>query len=101
MFRLKKEAQKTKEFLSAANTGEMEVQALTPDHDFETSISRKLFEELSKDIIEKAEDVLDNLFKSSDFKKSMIDDVIIIGGASRIPVMQKMLVDFFDGKVLN
>ena len=98
MIRLRKEAQKVKESLSNANAVEFEVSALAPNKDFEITITREKFEKLAEPIIEQAYDILNNLFAASDTSRKAIDDILIVGGSSRIPAMQKMLEKFFDGK---
>ena len=76
------------------------IDGLSNGIDFEITVTRDEFEKLAKPTIDRAKKVLDNLFDTTKVNKKFIDEVIIVGGGSRIPVMQDMLKNFF-GKELN
>ena len=64
------------------------MQNLVGGEDLEMTVTRAQFEELSKQIIERAKSVLANLFESSGIAKASIEDVIVVGGCSRVPAIQ-------------
>lgn len=69
--------------------------------DFVHTISRSLFENLSKEIFERCFTPLDRAIAASGFSKDEFDEVIIVGGSTRIPMIRKMLSEYFGGKELN
>merc|ERR1712020_31808 len=69
--------------------------------DFYTSITRARFEELCADLFRGTLDPVEKALRDAKMEKSAIDDVVLVGGSTRIPKVQKLLSDFFNGKDLN
>lgn len=64
--------------------------------DFDTKITRAKFEELNKDFFRRSVDQVEKCLTDSGMLKNDIDDVVLVGGSTRIPKVQKLLQDFFD-----
>merc|ERR1712112_226218 len=78
-----------------------EIDSLFEGIDFYTSISRARFEELCSDLFKGTLEPVEKALRDSKMDKSSIDDVVLVGGSTRIPKVQKLLSDFFNGKDLN
>merc|ERR1712228_812887 len=68
---------------------------------FYTSITRARFEELCSDLFKGTLEPVEKAMRDAKLDKSSINDVVLVGGSTRIPKIQKLLVDFFNGKELN
>jgi len=99
--RLRTQCEKAKRTLSAAHQTVIECEALAEGEDFSISISRAKFEELCIDYFKKCMPPVEQVLKDSDTSKAKIDEIVLVGGSTRIPKIQTMLSDFFNGKVLN
>lgn len=100
MRRLRTACERAKRTLSSAASASIEVDSLYEGIDFNTSISRARFEELCMDIFKQTLDTVDKVLLDSGVSKSGIDDVVLVGGSTRIPKIQTMLSDYFNGKEL-
>lgn len=89
--------EKVKCTLSSTTKASFVLKALS----IEMKISRPKFELLNKDLFEKTIDLVDEVLTKANLKKCEIDDIILVGGSSRIPKIQCLLTEFFDGKHLN
>ena len=99
--RLKEHCEKAKRELSYKNETEIEVESIAKGKDLYLRITRAKFEELCKDLFNLCkEPILEVLEKSGD-EKSDIDEVVLVGGSTRIPKIQSILKEFFYGKELN
>ena len=99
--RLKEHCEKTKRELSYKNEVEIEVESIANGKDLYLRITRAKFEELCKDIFNLCkEPILEVLEKSGD-NRSDIDEIVLVGGSTRIPKIQSILKEFFYGKELN
>ena len=78
----------------------MEIDSLSQGIDFYTSITKARFEELCSDLFRKTLDPVEKALRDSGLDKSKIDDVVLVGGSTRIPKVKKLLTDYFDGKEL-
>ena len=87
--------------LSAAHQAPIECETLMEGEDFNTQITRAKFEELCMDLFRKCMPPVENVLKDSGLSKGQIHEVVLVGGSTRIPKVQQMLSDFFNGKVLN
>ncbi|KAK7340326.1 hypothetical protein VNO77_21028 [Canavalia gladiata] len=67
---------------------------------FNSSISRRKFEELNKDHFDKCMQLVKQCLRDAKMDKSSVDDIVLVGGSTRIPKIQQLLRDFFDGKDL-
>lgn len=99
--RLKMACEKLKKTLSSSATGTIELDALFDGIDYQSSLSKARLDEMSADLYKKCMDCVDKAIRDSNLDKSQIDDVVIVGGSSRIPKVQQMLSDYFNGKELS
>lgn len=101
MRRLRTQCEKAKRILSSAHQAEIECETLFEGEDFSTTISRAKFEELCIDLFRKCMPPVENVLKDADLGKGQVHEVVLVGGSTRIPKVQSMLSDFFNGKQLN
>merc|ERR1712160_210260 len=99
--RLRTQCEKAKRILSAAHQAPIECETLAEGEDYNTNISRAKFEELCMDLFRKCMPPVENVLKDSGIGKGQIHEIVLVGGSTRIPKIQSMLSDFFNGKVLN
>jgi len=99
--RLRTQCEKAKRILSSAHQAPIECETLAEGEDFNTTISRAKFEELCMDLFRKCMPPVENVLKDSGLAKGQIHEVVLVGGSTRIPKIQQMLSDFFNGKTLN
>ncbi|XP_057436411.1 heat shock cognate 70 kDa protein-like [Lotus japonicus] len=98
--RLRSVCEKAKRTLSFASDTIIEVDALFESTDLFSTITRAKFEELNIDLFKKCMEIVERCLEDSKMDKSDIDDVVLVGGSSRIPKVQELLKDFFKGKEL-
>ncbi|CAL9150681.1 unnamed protein product [Musa hybrid cultivar] len=98
--KLKIACEKAKRTLSSTNRATIEIDSLFEDSDFSSTITRTLFEELNDDLITKCADTVKKCLRDAKMDKSSIHDVVLIGGSTRIPRVQQLLQELFDGKEL-
>jgi len=101
MRRLRTQCEKTKRILSSAHQSEVYCETLAEGEDFNTTISRAKFEELCLPHFRKCMQPLEQVLKDADVGKGQVHEVVLVGGSTRIPKIQSMLQDFFNGKSLN
>merc|ERR1712165_306055 len=99
--RLRTACERAKRTLSASAQASIEIDSLFEGTDFYTSITRARFEELCADLFRGTLDPVEKALRDAKMDKSAIDDVVLVGGSTRIPKIQKLLSDFFNGKELN
>ena len=99
--RLKIACERLKRTLSSTATANLEVDSLFDGKDFYSSITRARFEEICSDIFKRAMDPVENVLRDAKMDKGSIDEIILVGGTTRIPKVQQLLSDFFNGKELN
>merc|ERR1711906_93154 len=99
--RLRTQCEKAKRTLSSAHQTVIECETLAEGEDFTYNMSRAKFEELCIDLFRKYMPPVENVLKDSDMSKGQIHEIVLVGGSTRIPKIQTMLSDFFNGKVLN
>ncbi|KAF8718735.1 hypothetical protein HU200_025036 [Digitaria exilis] len=98
--RLKTACERAKRMLSSTAQTTIEVDSLHDGIDFCTIITRSRFEELNKDLFDKCMKAVEKCLQDAKMDKSSIHDVVLVGGSTRIPQVQSMLRDFFQGKEL-
>jgi len=98
--RLRTACDKAKRTLSFAVTANIEVDSLFEGIDFCSSINRAKFEELNMDLFEECLNTVQKCFTDAKMNKRSVHDVVVVGGSSRIPKIQQLLQDFFEGKDL-
>lgn len=101
MRRLRTEAVHAKQILSSAIVATVVVDALIDGIDFHTEITRIKFEELCTDRFTAAVQLVERALKDAKMDKLAIDEVVLVGGSTRIPKIQSMLQNYFCGKPLN
>jgi L1 cell adhesion molecule like protein len=99
--RLRTQCEKAKRTLSAAHQTTIECETLKGGEDFSFTLSRAKFEELCQSDFQKCMPPVENVLKDSQVAKGKIDEIVLVGGSTRIPKIQAMLSDFFGGKTLN
>ena len=100
MRRLRTACEKAKRTLSFASVTNVEVDALFKGVDFSSSITRAKFEEINMDLFDECMEIVEKCLSDAKIDKSRVDDVVLVGGSSRIPKVQQLLQDFFKGKEL-
>ena len=99
--RLKEHCEKAKKKLSQHDEVEIEVESIAKGKDLYLKITRAKFEDLCKNIFEKCKLPLEEVLKDSNCKPQDVDEIVLVGGSTRIPKIQQMLKDYFYGKELN
>jgi L1 cell adhesion molecule like protein len=99
--RLRTACERAKRTLSSVTSTTVEVDSLMEGEDFSMKISRAKFEELCGDLFEGCLTPVAKCLKDSGINKSDVDDVVLVGGSTRVPKIQSLLEAFFDGKELN
>merc|ERR1719377_379107 len=97
----RKEVEKTKRALSSTHQARLEIEALFDGEDFSESLTRARFEELCGDLFKKTLGPVKNVMDDSGLKKTQVDEVVLVGGSTRIPKIQQLIKDFFNGKEPN
>ncbi|RCK54892.1 glucose-regulated [Candida viswanathii] len=96
--KLKREAEKAKRTLSSQMSTRVEIDSFVDGIDFSETLSRAKFEELNIGAFRKTLKPVEQVLKDGGVKKSDIDDIVLVGGSTRIPKVQELLENFFDGK---
>ncbi|KAG5898441.1 hypothetical protein JTB14_036523 [Gonioctena quinquepunctata] len=99
--RLRTAAERAKRTLSSSTEAALEIDALYEGIDFYTKISRARFEELNADLFKSTLLPVEKALKDAQISKSKVDDVVLVGGSTRIPKIQSLLQNYFNGKTLN
>jgi L1 cell adhesion molecule like protein len=99
--RLRTACERAKRTLSSSTQASIEIDALYEGIDFYTSITRARFEELCADLFRGTLDPVEKSLRDAKMDKAQIDEIVLVGGSTRIPKVQKLLQDFFNGKELN
>ena len=99
--RLRTACERAKRTLSSAAQANIEIDSLFEGIDFYTSITRARFEELCSDLFKGTLEPVEKALRDSKLDKSAINEIVLVGGSTRIPKVQKLLQDFFNGKELN
>jgi L1 cell adhesion molecule like protein len=99
--RLRTASEKAKRTLSSTAQTSVEIDSLYEGVDFYTSITRARFEELNADLFRKCMEPVEKVIKDAKMDKTTVDEIVLVGGSTRIPKIQQMLSDFFNGKELN
>jgi heat shock protein 1/8 len=100
MRRLRTAAEKAKRTLSASTTAAIEIDSLYEGIDFNFTLTRAKFEDLCADFFKATMVPMEKVLKDAKISKSQVDDIVLVGGTTRIPKIQSILSDFFGGKEL-
>merc|ERR1711863_112637 len=98
---LRTACERAKRTLSASAQANIEIDSLFEGIDFYTSITRARFEELCSDLFCGTLEPVEKAMRDAKMDKSAIHDIVLVGGSTRIPKIQKLISDFFNGKDLN
>jgi len=96
--RLRTACERAKRTLSSSHQASIEIDSFFEGVDFFTSLSRARFEELNMDLFRKTMDPVEKVLRDSKIAKNRVHDVVLVGGSTRIPKVQTMLQEFFNGK---
>lgn len=99
--RLRTSCERAKRTLSSSAQTSIEIDSLFEGIDFYTSITRARFEELCADLFRSTLDPVEKVLKDAKLDKSQVDEIVLVGGSTRIPKVQKLVSDFFNGKEPN
>ena len=99
--RLRTVCERAKRTLSSATQATIEVDSLFEGHDFQTTLTRAKFESLCEPFFRRTIAPLDGLIRDAKMDKGQIDEIIMVGGSSRIPKIRQLLSEYFGGKKLN
>jgi len=99
--KLRRETEKAKRALSSVHQVKVEIEGLINGEDLSETLTRAKFEELNIDLFRKTLGPLGNVLKDSGLKKNEIHEVVLVGGSTRIPKVQELIKDFFNGKEPN
>uniref|UniRef100_A0A8C4QIE5 Heat shock cognate 70 n=1 Tax=Eptatretus burgeri TaxID=7764 RepID=A0A8C4QIE5_EPTBU len=99
--RLRTACERAKRTLSSSTQASIEIDSLYEGTDFYTSITRARFEELNADLFRGTLEPVEKSLRDAKLDKAQIHDIVLVGGSTRIPKIQKLLQDFFNGKELN
>ncbi|XP_017143289.1 heat shock 70 kDa protein cognate 4 [Drosophila miranda] len=99
--RLRTACERAKRTLSSSTQASIEIDSLFEGTDFYTSITRARFEELNADLFRSTMDPVEKALRDAKLDKSVIHDIVLVGGSTRIPKVQRLLQDLFNGKELN
>lgn len=98
--RLRTACERAKRTLSSSTQAFIELDALSDGIDFNSTLSRARFEEMNMDLFRKCLDPVEKVLRDAKLSKDKIDDIVLVGGSTRIPKLQSMLSNFFNGKTL-
>merc|ERR1711968_63556 len=98
MQKLRREVERVKRTLSTQHQARLEIEGLTDGMDFSESLTRARFEELNNDLFKKTLGPVQKVMEDADLEKSEVDEIVLVGGSTRIPKVQSLLKDYFDGK---
>nr|GEU94731.1 luminal-binding protein 5 [Tanacetum cinerariifolium] len=99
--KLRREADRAKRSLSNQHQVRVEIESLFDGVDFSEPLTRARFEELNSDLFKKTMGPVKKAMEDANLKKSQIDEIVLVGGSTRIPKVQQLLRDYFDGKEPN
>ena len=98
--RLRTACERAKRTLSSSTQAYIEIDSLFEGIDFNSQITRARFEELNMDYFRKTMAPVEKVLRDAKLSKSQVDEVVLVGGSSRIPKVQQLLQEFFNGKEL-
>lgn len=98
--RLRTTAERAKRTLSSSTTANIEIDSLCEGLDLTTKLTRARFEDLCGDLFRKTLKSVEQALKDSGLAKSAINEIVLVGGSTRIPKVQQILSDYFNGKEL-
>ncbi|OJJ64481.1 hypothetical protein ASPSYDRAFT_39214 [Aspergillus sydowii CBS 593.65] len=95
MGKLKREVEKAKRTLSSQKSTRIEIEAFHKGEDFSETLTRAKFEELNMDLFKKTMKPVEQVLKDAKVSKAEVDDIVLVGGSTRIPKVQAILEEYF------
>merc|ERR1711976_1082077 len=99
--KLRREVEKAKRALGSTHQARVEIEALYDGVDFSETLTRARFEEINNDLFKNTLGPVKQVMEDSGLKKNQIDEIVLVGGSTRIPKVQQLIKDFFNGKEPN
>jgi L1 cell adhesion molecule like protein len=99
--RLRTACEKAKRTLSSSAQASIEIDSLFEGQDFATTITRARFEELNQDLFQQCMEPVESVLRDAHVDKGKVDQIVLVGGSSRIPKVQDLLSKYFGGRELN
>eukprot|EP00398_MALV-I-01_sp_L67-1_P000059 gene59-535_t len=99
--KLRREVEKAKRALSSTHQTRVEIEALFDGKDLSETLTRARFEELCSDLFKNTLGPVKQVLDDSGLKKNQVDEIVLVGGSTRIPKIQSLIKDFFNGKEPN
>lgn len=96
--KLRKEVERVKRALSSQQQARLEIEDLAEGFDLSETLTRARFEELNNDLFKKTLGPVGKVMDDADVEKSEVDEIVLVGGSTRIPKVQSLISDFFGGK---
>lgn len=96
--KLRREVERVKRTLSSQHQARLEIEGLMDGTDFSETLTRARFEELNLDLFKKTLGPVQKVLEDADMSKSEVDEIVLVGGSTRIPKVQQLLKEYFDGK---
>jgi len=96
--KLRKEVERAKRALSSQKQVRLEIDDLAPGFDFSETLTRARFEELNQDLFKKTLGPVSRVLEDAGIDKTDIDEIVLVGGSTRIPRVQSLISEYFDGK---
>lgn len=101
MQKLRREVERVKRSLSSQHQARLEIESLIDGLDFSETLTRARFEELNLDLFKKTLTPVKKVLDDGGLKKSEVDEIVLVGGSTRIPKVQQLIKDYFNGKEPN
>ena len=98
MQKLRKEVERVKRALSSQQQARLEIEDLAEGFDLSETLTRARFEELNNDLFKKTMGPVGRVLEDADLSKSEIDEIVLVGGSTRIPKVQQLISEYFGGK---
>ncbi|CAL8113744.1 unnamed protein product [Orchesella dallaii] len=96
--KLRREVEKAKRALSSAHQTRIEIESFFEGEDFSETLTRAKFEELNMDLFRSTMKPVQKVLEDADMKKKDVDEIVLVGGSTRIPKIQQLVKEYFDGK---
>ncbi|KAL3911176.1 MAG: hypothetical protein SGILL_007385 [Bacillariaceae sp.] len=96
--KLRKEVERVKRALSSQQQARLEIEDLADGYDLSETLTRARFEELNNDLFKKTMGPVARVMEDADLSKSEIDEIVLVGGSTRIPKVQQLISEYFGGK---
>uniref|UniRef100_A0A0G4G1D6 Uncharacterized protein n=1 Tax=Chromera velia CCMP2878 TaxID=1169474 RepID=A0A0G4G1D6_9ALVE len=98
MQKLRREVEKAKRALSSTHQARVEIEGIMEGYDVSETLTRAKFEELNNDLFQKTMKPVKSVMEDAGLSKSQVDEIVLVGGSTRIPKIQQLIKDFFGGK---